>query len=128
MWTAILVKQRLREAFSHRCDGPESPAIPRAKEAIAWLAWLDRSEARLVSLWALAAAERDMPPLRAVLRSRGVAPTTFYRQVNAALDRLVLELEVGAGTVSGDRDPRAAADPGPGNIACCRSDRAPSAG
>jgi hypothetical protein len=92
MWTVGLVKQRLHEAFAARRNPPDNPASLRARETIAWLGMLDKREARMVSLWAFAAAERV--PLRKILRSRGVSPTQFYRLVNAALDRIVLELAV----------------------------------
>jgi hypothetical protein len=112
MWTAPIVKQRLREAFSARRDRPDSPASARAQEAVAWLGLLDKTQARAVTMWAFAAAEGV--PLRAILKARGISATNFYRQVNAGMGRIALELAI---SKSVDLQPEAwtkTANPGPG--------------
>jgi hypothetical protein len=133
MWTVPIVKQRLREALSARRDQPGSPASLRAQEAVAWLGLLDQRDARALVLWAFAAAEGV--PLRQILKARGISATNFYRQVSAALGRIVLELEVRqsvdvqpwAGTRTANPDPGVPVQRPALRSACHRQARGPAA-
>ena len=94
-WTPRLVQQRLRESFAIERQPPatRSPvAVERANEALSWLALVDDlAERRYLAAWALA-RDRDLS-IRAMLRCRRWAPSTFYRSVGAASARIAASLD-----------------------------------
>jgi hypothetical protein len=73
-----------------RAKGVFAWEITRMDEAIEWLRWLDVAERRCLAAWATGKA-RGLN-VRAIIRSRGWKPRSFYRAVDNAAERIAERL------------------------------------
>ena len=64
--------------------------VSRMDEAIDWLCWLDVGERRCLAAWSVGKANRKTE--RAIIKAGGWAPTSFYRAVKKAADRIAERL------------------------------------
>ena len=78
-------RQRVWDNWT-KAKGVYSFEVSRMDEAIGWLSWLDVGERRCLAAWAAARARSI--PVRKVLRHHGWSPTTFYRAIEKAADRI----------------------------------------
>ena len=82
-------RQRVWDDWT-KAKGVYSFEVSRMDEAINWLGWCDVGERRCLAAWAASKA-RNLP-IRKVLKHHGWSPTTFYRAIEKAADRIAIKL------------------------------------